>query len=254
MDANFVKIDGLAVFDFEGGVRGGAAPPAFGVSVGAWAAAAVSQIDVGKVDVGDSSDVVAMDVGCQRRLAADLREMDPADGGGAFDFKIVVVVQFQIQETFDIQLEVGEGDVRNRDAFDTFRAVFGNDADGRARLRDDDVGECAVAHDAAADADAQSVGVAALEYAVRDGDHLAGLRRGQPRIVAAEGDAVIGRVDDAIGYGDETAAVDVDAVLIGDVDVAVDVDVADGGEFAAMEEACPVGGVAKIDIVDPDVL
>ena len=51
MDADFVEIDGLAVFDFEGGVRGGAAPPAFGVSVGAWAAAAVGQIDVGKVDI-----------------------------------------------------------------------------------------------------------------------------------------------------------------------------------------------------------
>lgn len=180
--------------------------------------------------------------------------MDPADGGGAFYFKIVVVVKLQIQEAFDIQLEVGEGDVRNRDAFDTFRSVFGDDADGRARLRDDDVGERAVAHDAATDADAQRVGVAALEHAVRDGDHLAGLRRGQPRIVAAEGDAVIGRVDDAIGYGDETAAIDVDAVLIGDVDVAVDVDVADGGEFAAMEETGPVRGVAKIDVVDPDVL
>lgn len=51
MDADFVEIDGLAVFDFEGGVRGGTAPPAFGVSVGAWAGAAVGQIDVGKVDV-----------------------------------------------------------------------------------------------------------------------------------------------------------------------------------------------------------
>ena len=51
MDADFVKVDGLAVFDFEGGVRGGTSPPPFGVSVGAWAAAAVSQIDVGKVDV-----------------------------------------------------------------------------------------------------------------------------------------------------------------------------------------------------------
>ena len=51
MDADFVEIDGLAVFDFEGGVRGGAAPPAFGVSVGAWSAAAVGQIDVGKVDI-----------------------------------------------------------------------------------------------------------------------------------------------------------------------------------------------------------
>ena len=111
MDADFVEIDGLAVFDFEGGVRGGTSPPAFGVSVGAWATAAVGQIDVGKVDVGDGSDVVAMDVGRQRRLAADLREMDPADGGGAFDFKIVVIVQFQIQEAFDVQLEVGEGDV-----------------------------------------------------------------------------------------------------------------------------------------------
>ena len=89
-----------------------------------------------------------MNVGGQRRLAANLREMDPADGGGAFyfkigggafDFKIVVVVQLQIQEAFDVQLEIGEGDVRNRDAFDAFRAVFGNDADGRARLRDDDV-------------------------------------------------------------------------------------------------------------------
>ena len=80
-----------------------------------------------------------MNVGGQRRLAANLREMDPADGGGAFYFKIVVVVQLQIQEAFDVQLEIGEGDVRNRDAFDAFRAVFGNDADGRARLRDDDV-------------------------------------------------------------------------------------------------------------------
>ncbi len=111
MDADFVEIDGLAVFDFEGGVRGGTAPPAFGVSVGAWATAAVGQIDVGKVDVGDGSDVVAVDVGRQRRLAADLREMDPADGGGAFDFKIVVVVQLQIQEAFDVQLEIREGDV-----------------------------------------------------------------------------------------------------------------------------------------------
>ena len=52
-----------------------------------------------------------MNVGGQRRLAANLREMDPADGGGAFYFKIVVVVQLQIQEAFDIQLEIGEGDV-----------------------------------------------------------------------------------------------------------------------------------------------
>ena len=42
--------------------------------------------------------------------------------------------------------------------------------------------------------------------------------------------------------------------MIGDMDVAMDVDVADGRVIAAMQEARPVGGVAQIDIVDPDVL
>ena len=51
MDSCFIKVDGLAVTDFEGGVRGGTAPPAFGVSVWAWATAAIGQIDVGKSDV-----------------------------------------------------------------------------------------------------------------------------------------------------------------------------------------------------------
>ena len=111
MDAGFVKVDGLAVTDFEGGVRGGTAPPALGISFRAWTTAAIGQINVGKSDIGNSSDVVAADVGCQCRLAANLRKMDSADRGGAFYFKIVGVVQFQIQKTFDVQLEIREGDV-----------------------------------------------------------------------------------------------------------------------------------------------
>ncbi len=73
--------------------------------------------------------------------------MNSADGGRAWNFKIVRVVQLQIQEAFDVQLEICEGDVGNRDAFTAFRIVFGNDTDGGARFRDDDVRECAIAHD-----------------------------------------------------------------------------------------------------------
>ncbi len=80
MDAGFVKVDGLAVFDFEGGICGGAAPPAFGVPFGAWTTTAVGQIDVGKSDVGNGSDIVAVDVGRQCRFAANLRKMDSANG------------------------------------------------------------------------------------------------------------------------------------------------------------------------------
>ena len=72
MNSGFVEVNGLAVTDFECGVRGGTAPPAFGVSIRTWTTTTIGQIDVGKSDVGNSSDVVAMDVGCQRRLAANL--------------------------------------------------------------------------------------------------------------------------------------------------------------------------------------
>ncbi len=51
MDSGFVEVDGLTVTDFEGGVRRGTAPPAFGVSIRAWTTAAIGQIDVGKSDV-----------------------------------------------------------------------------------------------------------------------------------------------------------------------------------------------------------
>ena len=102
--------------------------------------------------------------------------MDSADGGRAWKFKIIRIVQLQIQKAFDIQLEIREGDVRNINAFVlTGCAVFGNDTDGCACFCDDDVGECAIANDAVADTNAQGIGVTALEDAVRDGDHLAGL-------------------------------------------------------------------------------
>ena len=41
MDAGFVEVDGLAVTDFEGCVRGGTAPPALGISFRAWTTAAI---------------------------------------------------------------------------------------------------------------------------------------------------------------------------------------------------------------------
>ena len=72
MDSGFVEVNELAVTDFEGGVRGRTAPPALGVSFRAWTTTAVGQINVGKSDIGDGSDIVAVDVGCQRRLAANL--------------------------------------------------------------------------------------------------------------------------------------------------------------------------------------
>ena len=153
MDSGFVEVNGLAVTDFESGICGGTAPPAFGVSIWAWTTTAVCQINVGKSDVGDGSDIVAVDVGCQRRLAANLRKMDSADRGRAWKFEIVRVIQLQIQKAFDVQLEIREGDVRNINAF-VFAgcAVFRNDTDGCACFRDDDVGECAIAHNAVADA------------------------------------------------------------------------------------------------------
>ena len=81
--------------------------------------------------------------------------MDSADGSRAWKFKIIRVIQLQIQEAFDVQLEIREGDVGNINAFVLAgRAVFGNDADGSACFRDDDVGECAIAHNAVADANA----------------------------------------------------------------------------------------------------
>ena len=81
--------------------------------------------------------------------------MDSADGSRAWKFEIVRVIQLQIQEAFDVQLEICEGDIRNINAFVLAGcAVFRNDTDGCARFRDDDIGECAIAHNAVADADA----------------------------------------------------------------------------------------------------
>lgn len=82
---------------------------------------------------------------------------------------------------------------------------------------------------------------------------FAGLLFDEPFVVASEGDAIVRGINDAVGDGDETAAVDVDAVLVGDMDVSVNMDIGDGHEFAAMEEAGPIGGILESESVDPNV-
>ena len=76
----------------------------------------------------------------------------------------------------------------------------------------------------------------------------------QETVVAADGDAIIARIDDAIGYGYVAAAVDINAVAVEEGGGIAGLETADGYVFTAVEEASPAGLIADGDIFHQNAL
>ena len=158
----------------------------------------------------------------------------------------------KVEHPLAVHAQVLELDVLDLDSWRSFR-VFGADAYSGARTPEDDVADGAVTHDAVADADAEGV-AARPQDAVRDCDMLAGARLKKRRHLAAQGDAVVSRVDIAVGDGDPLAAVDVYAVAGWRWLLVEDSEVGDGGVLAAVKEACPIARVEHLDSRERDAL
>ena len=134
--------------------------------------------------------------------------------------------------------------------------VGGVDSQTEAGLIDHQIGHGAVADDAVSDTEAHAA-MTAHEYAVGDNDIFADTLRIVFEAVMTggpDGDHIVGGTDDAVGNGDIGTAIDIDAVAIpGGMGQIGDPDAADGHVFAAVEEACPVGGIFQSDTADADI-
>ena len=148
--------------------------------------------------------------------------------------------------------EVAEADGLNACAMTLAVRVPGHDADAGARLGHDDVGDGAVAHDAVAYAHTDGVAGAA-EHAIGDDHMFARLVFAQHFGVAAQGDAIVARSDDAIADRHMAAAVDVKAVAIGRGRRVGDGQPANVRMVAPNQQECPIRRVDEGHIAYGDI-
>ncbi len=106
---------------------------------------------------------------------------------------------------------------------------------------------------AAADSDAERMGVFAAEHAIAHRYIFADAFVRQVLRVAAESERVIAGVDDAVAHSDVRAAVNVNAVVVVFHRRAVDVDSADGHPVATVQETMPKRRIDQFDVLNADV-
>ncbi len=186
-----------------------------------------------------------------RRLggAGDVRECD------VVELRVFRVIGVDATELAALYREIVEPDIPEIDTV-LLGGPTRDDVHRRARVVDHDVGERRVVD--APVPHAQTDAVAARGERAVGHRHERAFGRGFPQPVAArsEGDAIVRRVDVAVGDRHVLAAVDVDAVAVVRMDgltAVVDVEPPRPHLFATVEEAAPVRGVRELKVLHAHV-
>ena len=138
-----------------------------------------------------------------------------------------------------VQPEIFKHDIFYSHSF-TCNGILGNKADGSSGIMDDDIGNIASSYETVSHPDTECI-AAGGKHAVRNGDIFAAFVFTKRSGIAPQGDAVISRMDDAVTYGDETAAVDIHPVSVVGAEVIGIAQSPYGDIFASVEKKGPVG-------------
>ena len=135
--------------------------------------------------------------------------------------------------------------------FNTFRAVgiFGIDVNGRMAGHDANMVEMTVADFAAADTNADGMGVETAERAMGDGDTFAGAWLLQLLFAGTKREGVITRVKDTVADGYIRTAVDVQSIVFGDERTVEYFHFMDLYILAAIQKTSPTRGVFDGEIL-----
>lgn len=135
--------------------------------------------------------------------------------------------------------------------FNPFRTVgiFGIDVNGRMAGHDTNMVEMTVADFAAADTDADGMGVETAERAMGDGDTFAGAWMLQLLFAGTKREGVITRVKDTVADGYIRTAVDVQSIVFGDERTVEYFHFMDLYILAAIQKTSPTRGVFDGEIL-----